>query len=177
MRIINNTLQAIILLFSFVFRFFFNYKLYSRFCRFDYKIYYLISKSCNVTRFYCVTLGFFCTGCAVHYYEEETGVEHLIGFGHMKMKAIEPNEGVQGVVHGSESFGLSLGKANRQTFTTLGWQRMENVDIIQESTSIRIEYPSSSFYDVRIGSKFPIYPKQTQGVLPLELHNNDIQID
>ncbi|MFT4589665.1 MAG: hypothetical protein ACI8QF_003782, partial [Limisphaerales bacterium] len=33
----------------------------------------------------------FASGCAVHYYDKETGTEHLWGFGHLRMKA-EPSE-------------------------------------------------------------------------------------
>ncbi len=32
------------------------------------------------------------TGCAVHYYDQATGTEHLWGFGHLKMAVHPSNE-------------------------------------------------------------------------------------
>lgn len=94
--------------------------------------------------------------CAVHYYDHETGFEHVWGFGHMKMRAAEPNEGLQAVVTGADVFGLSLGVANRHRYLTAGWHRVEEIEILQESTSIRLEYPDGTFANVRIGSEFPL---------------------
>ena len=36
----------------------------------------------------------FASGCAVHYYDKETGTEHLWGFGHLRMKAEPSNDAV-----------------------------------------------------------------------------------
>ena len=38
------------------------------------------------------------SGCAIHYFDAETGTEHLWGFGHLKMKVGELREGLQAVV-------------------------------------------------------------------------------
>lgn len=101
-------------------------------------------------------LGIFASGCALHYYEEESGVEHIWGIGHMKMKAAKPNEGLQAVVHGTNVLGFSLGKADKHGYLTLGWQRLEFIDILKESTSIRLEWPDNSFVNLRVGSEFPL---------------------
>lgn len=108
------------------------------------------------------------SGCALHYYEEKTGVEHIWGIGHMKMKAAKPNEGLQAVVHGTNVLGISVGKADKHGYLTFGWQRLEFIDVLKESTSIRLDWPDNSFANVRVGSEFPIeipWMKNTQSKL------------
>lgn len=95
------------------------------------------------------------TGCAVHYFDPDTSTEHIWGFGHMKMKIGIPNEGVQGVVRGTEVLGFSIGATKGESYMTLGWSNLQRLDIIKENTAIRLEWPSHSFECIRIGSEFP----------------------
>src|SRR6266436_4608628 len=62
-----------------------------------------------------------CSGCSVHYYDKQTGTEHLWGFGHMKMKIESPNEGVQAVVKGTETLGFNLAAGQEDYNIGLGW--------------------------------------------------------
>ena len=71
------------------------------------------------------------------------------------MKATRPNENLKAVVYGTDTIGVSIGKAANQNYATVGWQNMKYIDILKESTSIRIEWPNSDFFNVRIGSAFP----------------------
>ena len=96
-----------------------------------------------------------CSGCAVHYYDRKTATEHIWGFGHMKMRTGEANEGLNAVVHATEVLGLSTGKADRQIYTTLGWHRVESIDIRRDDIQIRLERPKGTFWNVRVGSSFP----------------------
>lgn len=73
----------------------------------------------------------------------------------MKMKLLEPSEGLQAVVHGTDVVGASIGKADKHGYFTIGWQRLEFIDVVRESTSIRLEWPTSDFINVRVGSNFP----------------------
>lgn len=95
------------------------------------------------------------SGCAVHYFDPETQTEHIWGIGHMKMRFVEPNEGLQAVVHGTDVAGISLGKADKHGYFTVGWQRLEFIDVLKDSTAIRLERPTNDFVNVRIGSNFP----------------------
>jgi hypothetical protein len=113
---------------------------------------HLMFPECMVLVGCCLVLT---SGCAVHYYEEASGVEHIWGFGHMKMKASKPTESLQAVLHGSDVLGASIGKADKHAYITVGWQRLEYIDILQESVSIRLEWPDSTFANVRVGSRFP----------------------
>jgi hypothetical protein len=76
----------------------------------------------------------------------------------MKMKSTKPNEGLQTVVHGTDVLGVSVGKADKHRYFTAGWHRLKFIDVLAESTSIRLEWPDSSFFNVRVGSEFPLDP-------------------
>ncbi|MEE9129803.1 MAG: hypothetical protein V3T84_07265 [Phycisphaerales bacterium] len=97
-------------------------------------------------------------GCAIHYFDSETGTEHIWGFGHMQMKVSPPNEGVQAVVRGTDVLGLSIGSADQQVYFTAGWHRVQRLDVIAESTAVRLEWPSADFAEVRVGTAFPGVP-------------------
>lgn len=93
--------------------------------------------------------------CAVHYYDRETQTEHVWGIGHMMMKAAQPNEGLEAIVHGTDVVGISIGKTSRQRYFTIGWQRLQYIDVLKESTAVRLEWPDGTFGNVRVGSKHP----------------------
>ena len=50
---------------------------------------------------------------------------------------------------------LSIGKADKYGYFTLGWQRLEYLDVLKEDTSVRLEWPESSLFNVRVGAEFP----------------------
>jgi hypothetical protein len=95
------------------------------------------------------------SGCAIHYFDPATGTEHLWGFGHMKMKVAAPNEGLQAVVHGTGTVGIALGTLERQSYFHVGVQRRERLDVVDEDTAIRFEWPTNDLFHVRVGSEFP----------------------
>ena len=95
------------------------------------------------------------TGCAVHYFDSKNGTEHLWGFGHLKMKATVAHEGVKSVVRGSEVLGLSAGWLDHRPSVIAGWNRQEQLEIVNPDTMIRLEWPDSSFFNIRIGTNFP----------------------
>jgi len=94
-------------------------------------------------------------GCAYRYYDRKTGTEHLYGVGHMKMRHIRPNEGVQGVVTGVSTFGVGFGFPRDGFNLHAGHETEQRLDIYAEDAQIRLEWPSSDFSRVNLGSKFP----------------------
>ncbi len=110
-----------------------------------------------------IAVAWLCSGCAVHWYDQETGTEHIFGFGHMKMKVAPPNEGLQAIVRGTDVLGASVGSADNQAYLTLGWHRCQRLDAIAENTAIRMEWPNSNFASVRVGSEFPGVAPHVQG--------------
>jgi len=105
-----------------------------------------------------VLAAWLCGGCAVHYFDAATGTDHIWGFGHLKMKVAPPAEGLQALVRGTDVFGVSAGRADQQFYLTVGWHRLQRLDVLAESTTLRLEWPGSDFALVRVGSHFPLAP-------------------
>ena len=94
------------------------------------------------------------TGCSVHYYESNSGTEHLWGFGHLKMKAAPPSEGVQAVVKGTETLGFDLGAGEDDYRIALGWQYRRQI-VVSSNSAVRLEWPNGDFFNVRVGTRLP----------------------
>lgn len=93
-------------------------------------------------------------GCAVHYYDKTTGTENLWGFGHLKMKIIPPNEGIQGVVQGSAMFGLNIGAGQDEYHFSFGWDSCRKITM-SSNAMVRLEWPNADFFRVRLGTAPP----------------------
>ena len=100
------------------------------------------------------------TGCALHYYEPKSGTEHLWGFGHMKMKVLPSNEGVQATVKGVETLGFNLALGKEDYHLGVGWDYRRRMDI-GSNAAVRIEWPNSDFFNIRVGTKPPFAPSAT----------------
>jgi hypothetical protein len=93
--------------------------------------------------------------CAITYYDEETGVAHIWGFGHMKMKAAAPFEECRAIVTGMQTFGAALGFGAQDYYIMLGWDNRRLLRILNKDTSVRLEWPSNDFFEVCVGSEPP----------------------
>jgi len=94
-------------------------------------------------------------GCAVHYFDEETGTEHLWGVGHMQMRVAPPEEEVRAVVGQMRTLGLSVGQLQNNRHLALGWHSDTRLYMIDDDTSVRFEWPTSRLFNVRVGSEPP----------------------
>lgn len=94
-------------------------------------------------------------GCAVHYYDAKTETEHVWGFGHLAMKAPRPQEGVRAVVTGADTLGLGIGSTPQEGYLSLGWHRSRLLQVTDANTQVRLEWPRSGFFGVRVGSEPP----------------------
>ncbi|MCF8050032.1 MAG: hypothetical protein K9L59_02260 [Desulfobacterales bacterium] len=74
----------------------------------------------------------------------------------MKMRVLVPEEGLQAIVHGTDTIGITLGRVPQQTYFAAGWHRLQFIDIAKEDTSIRLEFPSKGFFGVAVGSMYPL---------------------
>jgi len=92
------------------------------------------------------------SGCAIQYYDSATQTEHLWGFGHMKMRVAPPVDGVQALYKGKEVIGASIGFGGVDDHFLLGWNSYKQLTIIGKSTSIRLEWPDSDLFNVRVGT-------------------------
>lgn len=120
------------------------------------------------------------SGCAVRYYDRSNGTEHLWGFGHLKMKVSPSQEGLTAVVKGNETLGVDLGIGEDDYRLALGWQYRRQI-IVSSNASVRFEWPSADFFQVRVGSAPPSFtnaittttnsePNKTEQTLENETH-------
>jgi hypothetical protein len=100
---------------------------------------------------FLVIIGSFASGCAVHYFDTKSGTEHLWGFGHMKMKVVPPNEGVQAVVKGTETLGFNLAAGQEDYHIGLGWDYRRRI-VVSSNAAVRLEWPNGDFFNVRVGT-------------------------
>ncbi|MEK6674420.1 MAG: hypothetical protein AABZ47_02055 [Planctomycetota bacterium] len=113
--------------------------------------------------FGCAALAhwFVAGGCSIHYFDPETGTEHLWGIGHMKVKVTPANEHVQSVVRGVDLIGFGGGSDGSNKYVVLGWQRRQRIDILDDDASIRLEWCGNDFANVRVGSTLVETPALT----------------
>lgn len=96
------------------------------------------------------------TGCAIQYFDPVTGTEHLWGIGHLRMKVSGASEGLKAVVTGTDTLGLAAGSAGSERYITFGWQRLSRLHVITDDTAVRLEWPTSDAFLVRVGSELPL---------------------
>lgn len=99
-------------------------------------------------------LGTFVGGCAVHHYDAQSGTEDIWGIGHMRMKLGAPSQGVRAVISGTDVVGLAGGFGD-EFFMLFGWERESHVRVVDENTSVRLEWPNADLFNVRVGSELP----------------------
>jgi hypothetical protein len=103
---------------------------------------------------FIIILGGLTDGCAVHYYDKASGTENIWGFGHLKMAVHPSDEGVTAVVKGTQIFGLGLGLGQKDYYLTAGWSNQRYITVAN-NTSVRFEWPTADFFNVRVGTNFP----------------------
>ena len=94
-------------------------------------------------------------GCALHFYDEATGTEHVWGLAHVKMRVQPSTEGVTALAQGSETLGFSAGRTAAGSHLALGWHDESRILVSPEDASLRFEWPTSDVFDVRVGAKPP----------------------
>ena len=110
-----------------------------------------------------LTMG---SGCAIHYYDPKTGTEHIWGIGHMAMKASVPEEGLKAVIRGSDVIGVGGGRSSSRSYFVVGWDKSQLIEITDEDTNVRLEWPQGDFVNIRIGSEAPKYFTSPEKTLP-----------
>jgi hypothetical protein len=101
-----------------------------------------------------LVVPFILESCALHYYDPETQAEHIIGIGHMVMKAQEAGASRVAIVHGNSLLGLSTGIDHGGGHFTAGWSNNRTINILQSDTAIELLWPTNDLLNVRIGEPF-----------------------
>lgn len=91
-------------------------------------------------------------GCALHFYDEATGTEHVWGLAHVKMRVQPSTEGVKAVAQGSETLGFSVGRTAAGPHLALGWHDESRILVSPADAALRFEWPTSNVFDVRVGT-------------------------
>ncbi|UVT21179.1 MAG: hypothetical protein H8K03_04465 [Nitrospira sp.] len=109
-----------------------------------------------------VVIGFLLSSCAIYYRDRDTGAEHIVGFGHLSVKAVPPNEGKQALIQRMTLTGIAVGLDNGSLGVSAGWDRREHILITNENAAITIARPpSNDFFYFKVGT----YPPDL-GIVP-----------
>ena len=95
------------------------------------------------------------TGCAIHRYDAATGTEHVWGIGHLSLRVQPVEEGRQAVITERSVAGLGLAAGKDAWGLSLGWDQVTRVNAWDDSVAVRVDWPTGSLADVRIGSLPP----------------------
>ncbi len=112
---------------------------------------------------YALSVGL--AGCGVHYYDPDSGIDHVWGLGHMKMKLATPEEGVRAAVTGVQLIGLGIGAGRNDYYAQIGWRDARMFKVLQDSTCVRLDWPSTDFFSIRVGT-VPPYAKHDPSLSP-----------
>ena len=107
-------------------------------------------------------------GCGIHYYDPDTGAEHVWGVGHLTMKLSTPTEGVRVAVTGVHLIGIGLGRGETESYMHVGWREARLLRVLQESTCVRLDWPRNDLFSVRVGTLPPGVARETNQGSSLE---------
>jgi hypothetical protein len=96
-----------------------------------------------------------CQSCAVHYFDPATGTEHIWGIGHLAVKHGSPTEGVKAVGRRTDTVGVLIGQLDKEAHFGVGWNARQEIEVVDENVQLKLDWPSGSFYDIRVGSWVP----------------------
>ena len=95
------------------------------------------------------------SGCAFRYFDSSTGIDHVIGFGHLRMRVPPAAEERLAIMRSVSALGLSTGVCDGNFAVTAGWAEDERVEIFDANTSVRVDRPSGGLLNAAIGSLMP----------------------
>jgi len=102
------------------------------------------------------------SGCAIHYFDKNNNIEHIWGFGHIAFKHQKTEDGLKSISYRIDITGVSLGKLEREYYLTIGWNARQQIEILDKNTQLCFSWPYGSFYNVRIGSNYPLFTNGCQ---------------
>jgi hypothetical protein len=108
----------------------------------------------NLSWLWLVPLGV-TSGCALHYYDEKSGTEHVWGIGHLKMKAAPvAGTNVEAVISGASLLGVGVGLGREDFYLTAGWDYRRRV-VLGSNAALALEWPGADFFNLRVGTNPP----------------------
>ena len=104
-------------------------------------------------------------GCGIHHYDAKTGVEHLWGFGHLRMRVHPPTNGVQAVITGNQLVGVRVGAGTADYGLSVGYDNRRWIVINPGPAPLTLGWPTADFFNFRIGTNLPPFPQISQETL------------
>ena len=111
-------------------------------------------------------------GCALHFYDPETGVEHIWGITHAKMKIHAPPSGTIAVAKQIDTLGLGIGVGAENYYLMAGIDVRRSITILDPNTCVRLAWPTSNLFEVRVGSHYPPAVQNEGGAEALRRNNS-----
>jgi len=100
-------------------------------------------------------------GCGIHHYDAKTGVEHLWGFGHLRMRVLPPTNGVEAVITGNQLVGVRVGAGTTDYGLSVGYDNRRWIVINPGASPLTLGWPTADFFNFRIGTNLPPFPGLT----------------
>lgn len=101
-----------------------------------------------------LVFAFSVSGCSIQYHDKDTGVTHLLGVGHMKMKVENTLEDQSAVISSVETLGLFMGSNEDDARVGLGWNDYTRL-VVMDNSEVSFEWPDSDLFKVVVGNSFP----------------------
>lgn len=112
----------------------------------------------ELKRFRILTTAIICvagSGCAIHWYDQKNGTEHIWGFGHLAVKVSEcDKDGVRAVVRESSLVGVGMGVHESGGYAAIGYHADRRMHI-QNDTNFWIGWMGHSLFRTRVGAVPP----------------------
>lgn len=88
------------------------------------------------------------------------------------MKFTESEDGLRAVVKGTEVLGACISFGQHESKFVTGWNRTNQLDVVDKDTSLRLEWPNSDIFNIRIGST-PPFMRSEKGERSFELKDEN----
>lgn len=106
-------------------------------------------------KFICYSFLLLIQGCAISYYDPQTGVDHIWGVGHLAMKVLPDEDDKQILITQKTLAGVALGFEGISPSFSMGWNQSERITVFDQNTSLSIQRPSNNDYFQLKFSAFP----------------------
>ncbi len=104
----------------------------------------------------CTFLVVCTVGCALHYYDPDTGTEHVWGVGHIKMRIHSETNALQAVSSQVSTVGIGVGAGKEDYYLVGGYNKRGSLSVYDD-TVLSLQWPTNELdlFRVRVGTNFP----------------------
>jgi len=92
------------------------------------------------------------SGCAINYYDADTGAQHLFGIGHMVMKIEQGESRPVAVFSGLSTIGVAAGSTVDGYSFNGGWAYHQSIHVLRHDASFNMLWPNADWLNIKVGS-------------------------